>query len=239
MPQTYTLSLVNRHLFAFTVEGRILVDTGAPKSASPSGQLTWGSSVRRINKGGYQNFTFEKLSEDIGVQVDGLLGMDLLHRDTVLFDLPRSELTLGAPMPAGAQSKTYSTVIGSDIPVFATRLNGRSADVIWDTGAQFGYLTDRKFAEGVTPTDGFEDFSPLFGDIPAPESHIIPMVINGRNFTERFGLAPDSVNPSGLSPVSMRHFLRTLKIDAIIGPSWLQGVKAWIDPSKQAFALID
>ena len=233
---TYKLYLLNRHLFVDLPEGRTLIDTGAPFSSSTSGRLTWQNQNHGVNKGGYMGFTFDKLSAEIGAQVDALLGMDLLAQTTLLFDVAHRTLTAGDEMPAGFQAQAYELAPMSDIPLLHFTLNGHSARVLWDTGAQYGYVSDRKFIVGAKAQPGFKDFSPMFGDMVIPQSYILPFTLAGHELLETVGEAP-SVLGGGVSPVAMSPFLRALDIDAIIGPSWMPRVKVWLNPVDQTFAL--
>lgn len=233
---TYKLYLLNRHLFIDLPEGRTLVDTGAPFSSSTSGRLTWQNQNHGVNKGGYMGFTFDQLSANIGVQVDALLGMDLLAQTTLLFDVAHRTLTAGDEMPSVFNAHPYELAPMSDIPIFKVTLNGHPARVLWDTGAQYGYVSDRKFVAGAEPLAGFKDFSPMFGDLDIPQSYVLPFTLAGHDLLETVGEAP-SVRVGGISPVPLRTFLRALDIDAIIGPSWMPRVKVWLNPQDQTFAL--
>ena len=233
---TYKLYLLNRHLFIDLPEGRALIDTGAPFSSSTSGRLTWQNQNHGVNKGGYMGFTFDKLSAEIGAQVDALLGMDLLAQTTLLFDVAHRTLTAGDEMPAGFKAQAYELAPMSDIPLFHVTLNGHPARVLWDTGAQYGYVTDRKFVTGKKAEPGFKDFSPMFGDLHIPQSYVLPFTLAGHDLLETVGEAP-CVLGGGISPVPMSPFLRALDIDAIIGPSWMPRVKIWLNPLDQTFAI--
>ena len=181
-------------------------------------------------------FTFDKLSAAIGVQVDALLGMDLLAQTTLLFDVANRTLTAGDEMPVGFKAQAYELAPMSDIPLFHVTLNDQPARVLWDTGAQFGYVTDRKFVAGAKPQAGFKDFSPMFGDMDIPQSYVVPFTLAGHALLEQFGEAPSALG-GGVSPVPMSPFLRALDIDAIIGPSWMPRVKVWLNPLDQTFAI--
>ena len=233
---TYKLYLLNRHLFVDLPEGRALIDTGAPFSSSTSGRLTWQNQNHGVNKGGYMGFTFDKLSAEIGAQVDALLGMDLLAQTTLLFDVAHRTLTAGDEMPASFKPQAYELAPMSDIPLFHVTLNGQPARVLWDTGAQFGYVTDQKFVKGAKALPGFKDFSPMFGDMNIPHSYVLHFTLAGHDLLETVGEAP-SVLGGGVSPVPMSPFLRALDIDAIIGPSWMPRVKVWLNPLDQTFAI--
>jgi hypothetical protein len=233
---TYKLYLLNRHLFIDLPEGRALIDTGAPFSSSTSGRLTWQNQNHGVNKGGYMGFTFDKLSAEIGAQVDALLGMDLLAQTTLLFDVANRQLTAGDDIPEGFTAAAYSLVPTSDIPMLQITMNGRKALALWDTGAQYGYFVDDHFCEGLKPLPGFRDFSPMFGSLDIPKSYQVPFVVHGMDLVEHCGPTP-SLTSGGISPVPMRSFLSLLNIDAIIGPSWMQRVKIWLNPIEHTIAL--
>ena len=60
--------------------------------------------------------------------------------------------------------------------------------------------------------------------------------VHGLDLVEHCGPTP-SLTCGGLSPVPMRTFLSLLGIDAIIGPSWMQRVKIWLNPIEHTIAL--
>ncbi|MEO0039110.1 MAG: hypothetical protein RIS38_58 [Verrucomicrobiota bacterium] len=233
---TYKLYLLNRHLFLDLPEGRALIDTGAPFSSSVTGRLTWQNQNHGVNQGGYMGFTFDKLSAEIGVQVDALLGMDLLAQTTLLFDVARRTLTAGDEMPADFVAQSYEVAPMSDIPLLQVRLNDRPARVLWDTGAQYGYVTEPRFLEDAEHVPGFRDFSPMFGDLEIPVAYVVPFSLGGHDLNETAGEAPRRLG-GGVSPVAMQPFLRALDIDAIIGPSWMPRVKVWLNPLDQTYAV--
>jgi hypothetical protein len=236
----YRLHLLNRHLFLDLPEGLTLVDTGAPYSASTTGALTWEGRSIPVRQGGYLGFTFDQLSHEIGLQIKGLLGMDVLARASLHFSLGSEELQVGAPLPADTPAHPhylYMVVSGFELPLFSVRLNGHPAKVAWDTGAQFGYVADARFLAGLRPEKGFHDFSPLFGDLDPQESFEVPFELGQKSFTERVALAPE-VGGGGISPLPLRPFLRQVGIDAIIGPRFLETTDLWLDPTRRLYALV-
>jgi hypothetical protein len=236
MIQHYQVTLLHRHLFVELPEGRALIDTGAPFSASRTGRLTWREESHGVHRGGYMGFNFDWLSAKIGVQVDALLGMDLLAQTTLFFDVHHGRLTVGGEIPPGFTPRQYEVLPTSDLPVLPILIGGLPARAAWDTGAQLGYVTNWKYLRHGEPAEGFVDFSPMFGDIEVPSSHVARIVIDGHHLTERFGLAPD-IRSGGMSPVPMKAFLEALDLEAIIGPSWMPRVKVWLNPLDRTYAL--
>ena len=81
-------------------------------------------------------------------------------------------------------------------------LNNQPARVLWDTGAQFGYVTARRFTDGAPPRPGFTDFSPMFGDLDIPTAYTLPFTLAGHDLLEAVGPAPE-IRGGGVSPVPM------------------------------------
>ena len=223
---TYQLYLLNRHLFIDLPEGRTLVDTGAPFSSSTTGRLTWQNQNHGVNKGGYFGFTFDQLSAEIGVQVDALLGMDHLAQTTLLFDVTHRTLTAGDEMPAGFVARPYELAPMSDIPLFTVTLNGQPARVLWDTGAQYGYVLRREFAECGEDDGAIEDYNPIMGKIHSPAWRV-PVDMHGVQFQERVGVL------TGM----FAGMLGMVGVDAIVGCSWMPSRRVWFMPEQASFAV--
>ncbi len=232
-----TLSLRHRHLFVDLPEGVALVDTGAPSSSSVTGTVTWRGKVHAVANDGYMGFTFDKLSADVGCRVDVLLGGDMLAQVPLLFDVGAGVLTVGAGAPADTVTQAFDVVLGSDVPVLAVSLNGLPARLLFDTGAQYGYVAEPRFTAGLHPLPGFEDFSPLFGDLRFPVSFKVPVTLAGLALSEHVAVAPEA-RLGGLSPVAMAPFLRSLRVDGILGPSWMPFVQLWLDPVGRRYAVV-
>lgn len=237
MSSTATLSLQNQHLFVDLPEGRTLVDTGAPFSASTTGRLTYRGETHPVTAGGYMGFTFPKLSQAIGLEVHGLLGMELLKQSTLLFDVQSRTLTMGAALTAGLTTHRYTVAPMSDLPVFEVTINQQLARVIFDTGAQFGYIVGERFTRGHDSVGPIQDFSPMFGDLNLPASFDLPFTLAGETFSERIAVAPAVINADAQAPLSMAGFLQMIGVDGIIGPSWLPKAKLWLNPANRTFAL--
>jgi hypothetical protein len=232
----YRLQLLERHLFIELPEGLTLIDTGAPFSASVTGRLNWDGSDYPVYRGGYLGFTFAQLKSELGLEVRGLLGMDLLSRRSLHFSLAGEKLRVGSPLPSGWTARGYGAIPGTELPLFTARLNGLAAKVAWDTGAQFGYVTDPRFTAGLKPLPGFHDFSPLFGDLDPETSFELPVELDGHAFTEHVATAPER-DHGGVSPIPMGPYLRFAGIDAVLGPGLLRTADLWIDPAGRLSAL--
>jgi hypothetical protein len=171
------------------------------------------------------------------IEVYAVLGMDFLNnQNTLLYDLVNQTLNVGGELPDGFLENSYETDAAVDAPIFRLTLNGHSARVLWDTSAGYGYVTDRKFVTESRTRPGFKDSSDLFGDLDFTRSYELPFTLSGHDLVETVVEAPEDLL-GGVSPVSMRSFLRALEIDVTIGNSWMPRVKVWLNPLDQTFAV--
>jgi hypothetical protein len=216
MIHTYKLYILKRHLFADLPEGRALIDTGAPFTASRTGEVTWGGQTETVKRGGYMGFTFDSLSANIDAQVDILIGLDLLSKQSLEFDLIEDRLRLNVATPR-EDSFGIETMMG--MPVVDIGLNGHRARAVFDTGAQYGYVMDEKFGDVGHETATFEDFSPLLGNLRPEKAWRLPFRLGGQSLEETFGLAPEV----------MQLTLGSFGFDAIIGLSWMDDRITWLD----------
>ena len=218
MASSLPLYILRKHLFADTAEGRTLIDTGAPYTASRTGRLSWGGSSHEVRKGGYLGFNFDNLSANIGAQVDALVGLDLLSGSAMHFDMIKGTLELGVTTPSEGSFAIDTGMMG--MPVVSTRLNGHAAQAIFDTGAQYGYVMDAKFGDEGFRTGTFKDFHPIMGDLEPTDAWKLPFTLGEEKVDDIFGLAPDVMKLS----------VGTFGFDAIFGPSWMPGRSTWLDP---------
>lgn len=102
-----------------------------------------------------------------GAEIQGLIGVDHLSKQSLLYDAPSALLALGPDRPAKAQIQTLSSELCFDLPVVHATLAGQRLRLVLDTGADCGFLL-------CTPPDGFEpgpeisDFHPLVGSFRSP-----------------------------------------------------------------------
>ncbi|MFM7398608.1 MAG: hypothetical protein ACKO4N_06540 [Verrucomicrobiota bacterium] len=217
MASSLPIYILRKHLFADTAEGRTLIDTGAPYTASRSGSLFWGGKIRKVHKGGYLGFDFDTLSANIGAQVDALVGLDLLSEEAMHFDLIAGRMELGVATPAEGSFEIDTSAMG--MPVVNIRLNDHGAKAIFDTGAQYGYVMDAKFGHESFRTATFKDFHPIMGDLEPTDAWKLPFTLGEERVEDIFGLAP----------AVMKMSVGVFGFDAIFGPSWMPERSTWLD----------
>lgn len=153
---TYKLSIEKKHPIIITDEGmRLLVDTGSPITmARPfelCGHLMTGGPTALVG-------TIRNLS---GLNVDGLIGLDILKRYHVVIDYPNGQI-LFSKQPIGIRGERLPMNRMLGTIGFDADINGRPCKVILDTGAQISYV-NADLVEGDEPVGHDTDFYPALG----------------------------------------------------------------------------
>jgi hypothetical protein len=158
---TLPLRLIEDHLFLQIDGGFWLVDTGAPHSFGTAPTVTIASRSFDLGEH-YVGLTADALSGAVGVECEGLLGVDVLNHFDVLFDVPREAATIVQqdlhPFGVRLDLKAYM-----GIPIVAASVGGTTYPMFFDTGAQISYLHSGDF-ETFPLAGSLQDFYPGFGE---------------------------------------------------------------------------
>ncbi|MFM1805402.1 MAG: hypothetical protein RL136_2281 [Planctomycetota bacterium] len=240
MQHTHRLSYLAGHMFIDLPEGRFLVDTGSPVSFGDTGTASYGGEGHSIPRdaGGVDLGSISALDLDarIGQRLRGLIGMDLLGRESVLWDGPRGRAIVRPPAPpVEAPSVRIDAgelaVFAAGVPVVEARFGGRPMRFIFDTGAQYGYVTDEDMLALGDDAGPFDDFHPVLGAISSCSTKIRLELVASDDarvrIRERFGF--DATLASLV--------LRPLGVAGIIGCSWLSARQVWFLPSESRMAI--
>ena len=217
----HKLIAAEEHLFVELNEGRFLVDTGSPLSFADGSVATFAGEEHRLPRSlmGVDISTVRKLVQG---PCCGLLGLDVLGKTNLMFDLRGGELHTGASAwdsiaPNDRIACDVRAVAG--IPVVRVSIGTRSVAAVWDTGAKFGYVADETICAGAPSMADIDDFNPIFGQMHsaswlvnvdlAPTRAASPT--NTSVIRERVGILP----PMGAQMLAMHG------IEAIIGCSWM------------------
>lgn len=202
-----------------------LVDTGSPISFSKLPFVEFGtrgldwrpdaypeeSERNRIDR---HHFTFDRipvpnadsprdaeyLSEHIGTEIDGLIGMDILGQYDWVYDASACALFFSKPgtsdadvmdlMDPAARRIPVTGAFGG-LPVIEVEIDGATRTVLFDTGAQIGYFFDPEDMVGHETTDRFVDFSPLYNRPLPTETRNVLCNIGGVQRKLRTGLVTE------------------------------------------------
>ena len=182
----YTLDSDGGHMFVPLSEGSFLVDTGSPTSFSRTGTLSFRGQAETVARNALGMLDADKLSGYVGVNVDGLIGMDLLSRHLIVFN-GNEMLVDECPVPDSDFSDAGDESF-MGIPVISFQIDGRTVKMFVDTGAKVSYL-DAALMESFLVEETVRDFYPGFGQFNVDVS-TASGEIAGYLFTARFGRLP-------------------------------------------------
>ena len=204
----YRIELVRGHIIVNDDRGsRVLIDTGSPLSFHSEGLIALGGESFEVPSS-LMGTDSDYVSDNVGVRVDGLVGMDILG-DGVLIDVPRGRIVLGHPTDGMTRvpSKGMFGYMAAEMDI-----RGRRATILIDTGAPTSYVSP-SLTEGLSAVDNVTDFNPMVpgGTFETPIFEF-PVSFAGQ----------ESVIRAGHLPSLMRATLRLLGVDGVIGMELLK-----------------
>ena len=200
---TYDYELIKNHIIVHQDDETWLIDTGAPKTLSNYPTIKFAgveyptlTDFNLVNPG--------QLTPHVGVEITGLVGMDLLGKFPIEFNPVSSTMTIDAvPFPEGGFSLPMDDYL--TIPIINVSFEGKSIRVVFDTGAQISYL-DGSMTRDYDDLDLFSDFFPTLGEFQT-QTRRVPFSINGSqvellvgenpNFLQQLFLVSDTVGILG------------------------------------------
>jgi len=194
--------LVDNHVVLTFGKVRALLDTGAVHSfgTCPPLDLPW-RGLTPIPPTGPFGRTIEQIADASGIELDLLLGCDVMAECRLRIDWRERTLTFG-PLPAGCFPTSCS-----GLPVGDVRIDGRLLTAVIDTGARLSYVRP-----GCVPCEASgstRDFNFLSG---SREDLDVPLVACQ---VEYEGFAAFSV--LGVAVGSVESALELMRLDAIVG----------------------
>lgn len=206
MNNSFDAIIVNRHLLINDGRGNMLIDTGSPASFHYENHIFIDSDDHEVPTS-YMGTTTQYLSEKVGCEVVGLIGMDIISQYTMWIDLPMTKpfVAFYKDDNIGSRYRVENfSVMG--IPGICMEINGRTARVLFDTGAHISYIHSRFYAnEPIVRT--CTDFSPLLN-----AEYEVDMYELSTNFCEK------TLNIEfGSMPQELAMLINHINVDGIIG----------------------
>lgn len=182
----YDIRLSLGHVLIDSGSGWLLVDTGSPLSFHEDGRIILCGESFSVPTS-LLSTDADYVSDKVKERVSGLVGMDILSRFGVKFDIPAGKLTFGCTTDGMTQ---VPSSLGLGYVFVEMTVNGRPAKIILDSGAPTSYVSP-SFTEGLTPVDRVTDFNPMVpGDAFETDIFEFPATFAGREFTMRAGHLP-------------------------------------------------
>lgn len=190
--------------------GNLLIDTGAPQSMHKNGEIFIDGASFYVNKQ-ISNVDSKSLSQKIGEDISGLIGMDILCNNEVWFDYKLGTLLLFDEDSFSNWPKGGSLMA---VPTLEFEVDGHKAKMILDSGAQYSYIAKNFIDTQSRPIATVTDFFPIMGlesfDVSLFEKRISISKLNPQ-LTDTYKLA------FGVVPSHLSMILDRFGIDGIVG----------------------
>ena len=216
--------LHNKHLLIETNRGVILIDTGSPASFHVESCIEINGREHRVATS-YMGITAQYLSQKIGCQISGLLGMDIMNLYEIHIDIRPVSHAIGNVCffePDESRPVRGKSIMG--IPTVEALIDGHKVLLLFDTGAPISYI-DRTYTQCAPVCDTVIDFSPLIG---CREFEVDRYMLT-THFENVFGRDGESEVAYGNTPPQIAMMLKALQVDGIIGYDLMEKYRIVID----------
>ena len=224
--------LYKNHLLIDTNRGIILIDTGSPASFHNDGCIEINGREHNVPTN-YMGISSSYISQKIGREVSGLLGMDIINLYEMYIDVRNVAHAIGEVWFFDPnESKLYKGANVMGIPICEVVIGRNKAKLLFDTGAPISYLSD-EYINHAPIYDEVSDFSPLMGgEEYAVTRHIVNTTFP---FSHIYASERDQNIAYGRMPMKMSMLLNMLSVDGIIGYDLFKKFRVVVDRGEIRF----
>ncbi len=156
----------------------------------------------------FMGVSLDDISKNIGIQIDVLLGADILSKTDLFVWFWKEEIHYD---PTGTPNVPMELVMG--VPVVEILIQSRKIRACIDTGAQHSYVTN-KIAEGLVRIGEVEDFYPGMGAFRAEQVQVeLPGTLEQDSRTFEMNIA--------VLPSTLEALVAMIQCEAILGIDYL------------------
>lgn len=207
MSKIYNVNLIKDHIIINYNEQNLLLDTGSPASFHSSGFINLCGEDIAVNTS-LTGVSSNYLSSKVGINIDGLLGMDIINRYPILIDIRCGLILVDDDAVYLRKLKQFEMgSFGQGLIAIEMMVNNRNVRMIVDTGAPTSYINE-SIVSGITSEGEVEDFHPFIGDFSTNtyrcDVNILPEI---ETHNQVFGVLPNLLGKA----------LSMLNVDGIIG----------------------
>jgi hypothetical protein len=185
----YLYQRVHGHIIV-NLDGRLCVlDTGSALSIGAYPITIKGREFDVHDS--YLDVTCDYLSQEIGTDVEGLIGADIISQFTLGIYPDEHRVQFDERPAEGAIVVPIGNFMG--VPIVKFACNAKVLPAFFDTGAPLSYLLAEEL-QGLQPEGVQEEFYPLIGNFLTPVYHL-PIKVGGECHTLRFGCLPEELRP--------------------------------------------
>ena len=183
----FPLLFESGHIFLLNGNEAWLLDTGSPVSFGRNNEIAIHGKNFEISSS-YMGLNSEVLTGFIGRDTVGILGIDVLNKFDINFDLKKNIVSFFATQnPFNGIALTLDEFM--EIPIVEVSIGGITQRMFFDTGAQISYWQDdglNKYSKDAV----LSDFYPGFGHFDV-QTHLVDCNLGGFNKLLRIGSLPD------------------------------------------------
>ncbi len=166
-----------------------ILDTGAPLSFGNRSSIVIADKEFDIPFD-YMGITAKSISDQLGFEIDGLLGGDLFKELDWSADIDRGiiEFSTGLLLRMDGEEINIKRDVAG-VPVVSVVVGGESIDMIWDTGAKVSYLEGDLLSR--FPSRGIiKDFYPFMGYFDV-ETYLVDVKLGSIGLKLQCGALPE------------------------------------------------
>jgi hypothetical protein len=168
---------------------RLLLDTGSPATFCESGQINIFNDTVKTPRNLMQADS-EYLISNLKIHLDGILGLDILKRNSFAINYKELSFTIFDEMPFLKSYQKFSVSSYFKIPV---QINGNNVTLILDTGAHISYLNPEYVNEDTRNLRKTTDFNPILGNFEVSLIDHFSYSVNEIQFGHEIGLSTNNL----------------------------------------------
>jgi hypothetical protein len=183
----YELKLLQKHLYLSLGDELWLFDTGAPQSFGEGEKLSiMGKEFPLASS--FMGLDANKVSEHAGVQMQGLLGADIINHFDYQIDVQNESIEISQDsIKMGDAPILIKEFMG--IPILTAEIGGAEYSMFFDSGAQYSYFQGDELSS-FPPLGKVADFYPGVGPFET-DTFSVPMKIGSVEINTQCGMLPD------------------------------------------------
>jgi hypothetical protein len=187
---TFAIKFLDGHIVVHMNKFDYIVDTGSPLSFGRGTTVVINGKNFPINDTGLSGITADSISALSGLQIDGLIGMDILIHFDIRFT--RNQITFSDTPIFHADTAIKLSIIDTimGIPIIKLNIGHEDRRMFFDTGAKLSYLSEDLLVG--SPIGEMEDFYPSLGTFKT-NVYKIDVAIGAKVETLTFGSLPVSI----------------------------------------------
>lgn len=181
------LKLLQKHLYLSLGDHLWLFDTGAPQSFGEGEKLSILGKEFPVASN-FMGLNANKVSEHAGVQMQGLLGADIINHFDYQIDVQKESIEISEDSIEMGQSPLQIKEFMA-IPILTAEIGGTEYSMFFDSGAQYSYFQGDDLSS--FPSLGkVSDFYPGVGPFET-DTFSVPMKIGSIDISTQCGKLPD------------------------------------------------